>query len=324
MNINIKNQNSTRSIKKHQKGVSLIELMIAMVVGLFLLAGVVTNFISTTNADVKRDAVSEMDANAQLIFGVLRHSISHAGYASIENARIEKGFFTDSDGNPDQNVTCRNGIKRDVFTPQRNRRTRDISTRDMLTVVSLADNPCRAGLTSCPDPDDVNPNANFYTDCTGGGADRNARTVSCSTDETVGMENPEEAIIYSTFRLIKNTSSVNNRVFLCDGSRGLTQPISTDVEAIQYLYGVRDSSDQISYRTANQIENADQWGMVVSVQVGILLRSSNLNVLDSPSHKKEYNLLKTNVKIADDDLRRLFRIYTTTINLENADKGALL
>ena len=35
-----------------------------MVVGLFLLAGVVTNFIGTKDADVKRDAVGEMDANA--------------------------------------------------------------------------------------------------------------------------------------------------------------------------------------------------------------------------------------------------------------------
>lgn len=320
----IKINTAKQTSKYAQTGVSLVELMISMVVGLFLLAGVVTNFISTSNADKKRDAVSEMDANAHVILNTLRQTISHAGYASIENKRIPKGFYTASDGNLDSSVTCRNGMQRDIFTPNFARRTRDISTRDMLTVVSLADNPCKAGLASCPDVADVNPNAYFYTDCSGGGALRDARTVSCSTDENVGMTDPEEAVIYSTFRLIKNVSSVNDRVFYCDGSRGGTQPISHDVEAIQYLYGVREDTGNTSYRTANQVENADQWGMVVSVQVGLLMRSSNQNVLDAPSDKTQYNLLKTRVNIANKDLRRLFRVYTTTINLENVDKGALL
>jgi len=57
--------------------------------------------------------------------------------------------------------------------------------------------------------------------------------------------------------------------------------------------------------------------MVASVQVGLLMRSSKQYVLDQKSTKKRYNILNQWVDIADADLRRLFKVYTTTINLEN-------
>ena len=38
---------------------------------------------------------------------------------------------------------------------------------------------------------------------------------------------------------------------------------------------------------------------------------------------KEYYLLKRKVEISNSDLSRLFRIYTTTINLENLNKAPL-
>lgn len=73
----------------HQSGsgVSLVELMISMVVGLFLLAGVVTNFIGTKDADRTRDAVSEMDANASAAFSILRPVIAHAGYPLMRSSQ---------------------------------------------------------------------------------------------------------------------------------------------------------------------------------------------------------------------------------------------
>ncbi len=325
MKMNIINTQNNKTLRlNRQSGLSLIELMISMVVGLFLLAGVVTNFISTKDADVRRVAVGEMDANAAAVFNILRSTISHAGYSSIENITIDKPFFTSSDGSV-ANPSCRDGSKRDFWTPRVNRRTRDSATRDFLTVISLADNPCIAGKASCPPGSgDENPDALVYTDCTGGGATRDSRTVSCSTDLDVGMNDPTQARIYSSFWLLKNTSSPEDRTLYCDGSRGGRQPIVNDVEAIQYLYGITNAAGSTTYRTANQIEAADQWGMVASVRVGLLMRSSNPNVLDQPSTKKRYNLLKTNINIANADLKRLFRVYTTTINLENKNTGALL
>ena len=302
---------------KKQTGMSLVELLISMVVGLFLLAGVVGNFISNKTADVKRDAVSEMDANAAEALRVLRGAIAHAGYRSIENTRLEDdtAFFTGTTNVA--NEACRGGINRDTSQVKANKRTRDGSNKDFLTVISLADNP----LDSAGNP---NPNALVYSDCTGGGATRDAQAVACSTDPNVGMPDPMQAKIYNSFWLRRNTSSSEDRTLYCSGNRSNAQPIVKDVESIQYLYGVKNATGGTTFRNATQVTNADQWPLVASVQVGLLMRSSNQFVLDEKSGKKTYYVLDRKVTIADSDLRRLFRIYTTTINLENQNEGELL
>jgi len=306
-----KNLKHTKSlIERNQKGMSLVELLISMVVGLFLLAGVVSNFISNKTADVKRDAVSEMDANAAEAFRVLRGVIGHAGYQSIENTRLEPEMPFHIDNVAVPNIACRGGIERDVWSVPGNKRTRDGSNKDFLTVLYLADNPF-------DDAGAINPNALVYTDCTGGGAQRDPRTVACSTDPEVGMLNPPDAKIYNSFWLRRNTSSGEDRTLYCGGSRGGTQPIVKDVESIQYLYGVRDDFGSITFRTATQVRAANQWPMVTSIQVGLLMRSSNKLVLDQESNKTSYNVLDKKIDINSGDLRRLFRVYTTTINMAN-------
>lgn len=305
------------SSNKNQLGLSLIELLISMVVGLFLLAGVVTNFISTNKTDLKRVAVTEMDDNAAQALETIRKVVAHAGYPSIENTPMETAFYSTN-----ANIAspkCANNEDRDKYTMKGNRRTRDGGARDFLMVLSLADNPCLPGATSCTGVGNanINPSALVYTDCTGGGGARDAHAVACSTDPDLGIEDSRQARLYSAFWLQRNISSPEDRTLYCDGSRGGRQPIANNVEAIQYLYGVRDDNDRTNYRKANDVEAAGQWAMVTSIQVGLLMRSSNQFVLDKPSTKTRYNVLNQNVNIAVADRRRLFRTYVTTINLEN-------
>ena len=307
---------------KHQAGVSLVELMISMVVGLFLLVGVVSNFISTKSADVKRDAVSEMDANAAEAFRVLRKSISHTGYRSIENINLENDMAFHIENTNVASMACDTGINRDLATVTAKMRTRDGDTKDFISVISLADNPCLSGSgPTC----EINPNALVYSDCTGGGAERTEHAIACSTSPDFGMLNPADAKIYNSFWLIKNVKSPADRTLYCGGNRANNQPIVNNVETIQYLYGVKNDAGSITFRTATQVTAAvpNQWPMVVSVQVGLLMRSSNPNVLDKASSKTTYNVLNQNITIAASDLKRLFRVYTTTINLENRNSGSL-
>ena len=137
------------------------------------------------------------------------------------------------------------------------------------------------------------------------------------------MPNPSDAKIYNSFWLTKNTSSANDRTLYCGGSRSNPMPIVNDVESIQYLYGLMNDAGSITFRKANQLSDLE-WPMVVSVQVGLLMRSSHQYVLGSDSSKTRYNILNQNVSIAQADRRRLFRVYTTTINIRNRQTDALL
>ncbi len=308
-----------------QKGISLIELLVSVTLGAFLLTGVVTNLIGTKASDKTRAAINEMDANARMAIGALRQTILHAGYMSMNNIRLETAFYSEKDGTL-TNPTCSDGSSRDYLTPTQNKRTRD-GTRDFITVVTLADNPCGKNasgdkLTTCPNDADANPNALIYYDCVGGGAKRDtARVTRCSTDPDIGMTDPTQAKIYSSFWL--QGSGENSGTLYCQGSRGGAQPLVDDMESIQFLYGVKNSDDSISYRNATSVNSSDLWGNVTSVQVAILMRSST-NILTENSDKTKYNLLDKEITIPDNRLRRLFRVYTTTINLENRNKGALL
>lgn len=70
-------------IKKQQRrqgGLSLVELMIAMVLGLLLLAGVVEIFLSSRASYRLTDALSEVQSNGRFAVGFITHNARMAGY----------------------------------------------------------------------------------------------------------------------------------------------------------------------------------------------------------------------------------------------------
>ena len=81
-----------------QNGLSLIELLVSMMIGLFLLGGLVTNLISSSKVDKNREAVRELDSNAQVAMDSIRQAVSHAGYPSTNNIYLDKAFNTEEDG----------------------------------------------------------------------------------------------------------------------------------------------------------------------------------------------------------------------------------
>lgn len=64
---------------KHQQGLSLMELLVASAIGLFLIGGVYQTFSSTRQAIVLLQAEAEMQESARFAFSVLSASIKKAG-----------------------------------------------------------------------------------------------------------------------------------------------------------------------------------------------------------------------------------------------------
>ena len=65
-----------------QRGISLIELMIAMVVSLVLVAGISTVYMSSKRNYQARDQLSLMDESARIALNALTKHLEHAGYAT--------------------------------------------------------------------------------------------------------------------------------------------------------------------------------------------------------------------------------------------------
>lgn len=89
----MKIMNKNNKYKMNQAGLSLIELMIAMLVGIFLLAGITSSYVSSKNASVKRNQVSVLEDNGRLALEIISRSLEHSGYMSDGGAIVP--FTTD-------------------------------------------------------------------------------------------------------------------------------------------------------------------------------------------------------------------------------------
>tara|TARA_R110001592_G_scaffold52511_7_gene160663 strand:+ start:1314 stop:2336 length:1023 start_codon:yes stop_codon:yes gene_type:complete len=69
-----------------QRGLSLIELMIAMVLGLLLMSGVVSIFLSAKQGYVNQDATSQLQENARFALEMMTREIRMVGYGGCSDA----------------------------------------------------------------------------------------------------------------------------------------------------------------------------------------------------------------------------------------------
>lgn len=63
-----------------QRGFSIVELMVAMLISLFLIAGVVSVYLSTTESSRVSRGLRTMQENARFAFSTLRNNLQMAGY----------------------------------------------------------------------------------------------------------------------------------------------------------------------------------------------------------------------------------------------------
>lgn len=278
--------NSFVSFNK-QTGLSLIELMVAVTIGLFLLSGIATSYITSIKSNSNRDQASMLEDNGRLALEVITRSLEHAGYANgryIENRFVEnkKDITEEACGTSFKNVKDRT-----IFPDPP---TLDDIAGDTITSVYYGDHL-------------------LNTDCSG-----EPLVLDCH----LGSGNPDEsARIYNSYYLDK-TDPDNS--LMCAGSRqNKAQVVAEGIENIQYLYGVDSGSavgnDLKQDRFINATELFDQGlqDRVVSIQVAVLVRS--LLPVNTKAEKKTYLLLDQEFESPNDRYRR--EVFTTTVRLRN-------
>ncbi len=281
---------------KNIKGYSLVEMMIASVLGILLIGAAMTSYLSNKSTSEVRNTNSDIESNARIALLTLTKAIEHAGYPSVHVHTIDKPFYTKSDGLK----TVPKCIKGDSFSTQQaassiynsNKTTRDSGKRDQVSVLYMPDNP-------------NHPDAIFWKDCGGSYAD-GTQAKLCSAD-TLGGQG-RKAAVYNSFFI------TNNNEFKCTTSRNKTHPIANGIEYIQYLYGVRKSNTTI-YKNATNVEADNDWGNVISVQVGMLVK--NTEKINKEKESISYALLDKVITTNDKHIRK---IYTKTIYLKNRDR----
>lgn len=267
--------------KKTQLGISLIELLIAMTIGVFLLTGIASSYISSKKTSIERDQMSLLEDNGRIALETLTKVIQHTGYSSGDKSLLP--FITQTADVA--SVACTDGsqsvVNTGIFTADRIVKDGAASDSDSIGVIFYGDN-------------------NLFRDCVGG-----ELPAACRA-------NPSK--VYNSFY-------VSNGNLECVGSRvNKAHVVAEGVENIQFLYGVDTTADNLvdRYMTATDLAlaaagNATIWKSIISVQIAILVRSSKPVKLSAES--RSYTLLDQLVTSANDKFKR--EVFTTTIRLRN-------
>ncbi len=267
-----------------EAGFSLIELLIAMFIGLFLLVGITSSYVSSKKSSIARDQYSILEDNGRLALEVMAKTIQHTGYSSNKGVLLQDKFLTTAVASEG----CGGG-QQSVANPAifpANSMTDNVQG-DSIGVVYLGDN-------------------SITRDCSGGVIENNCKADSAIISATSGS-----ARIYNTFYLDYGSYELR-----CAGSRrNDVETIAEGVENIQFLYGIDVDGDL--QHTADRYVNASNIGtlgkQVVNVQIAILVRSER--EIKDTSEALTYTLLDTVVTAPND--RRLRAVFSTTINLRN-------
>lgn len=274
---------SKKKLKKNVKGLSLIELLVAMVIGMFILSGLATAFISSKHNNINRNEQSKLEDNGKFALEIISKYVQHTGYSSGKKF-LQPYFITGSTDTTPQTCPKNGSAENNILSGSSIPASANGTTSDTLGIMYHGD---------------AN---NIFTDCMD-----NALPEDCRLDNAIAST--RASLIYNSFFVDTSTNTLR-----CSGSRSNnSQIISEGIENIQFLYGVKavGNSNVGKIVNASQI-TADEWNNVISVYVALLVRSDK--PMKSQDEAITYTLLDKKITYTDRYERKVFQ---TTIPVRN-------
>ncbi len=326
---------SSRLHRHYSRGLSMIELMVSLVIGLIVMIAIVSAYLGSAGASRMAEAQGRMNEDAQAALTILTQQLRMAG-----NNPKQTNYPSAAPGDPlplsDRNPVFPAGsyILRGC----------DGTFSNIAGATPAADIPaliCATGTNALPDSIAIRYEAEkFNTVPTSGGAATDCLGQSLTTvtgthpvwDAATAAVNPAAPITYTVAenRFYIGTSTVIKSPSLyCKGNGGVNpQPLVENVEDMQFVYGTAPSTATTlsvgGYLSAANIlsdsglaalaDDPSRWSKVMTVRICVLVRSELPVVSDAAS--AQYIQCDGTLNTSPPDLR-LRRAYTTTVVLRN-------
>ena len=272
---------------RFQRGLSLIELMVALAVGMLLIAGFLQIFLSVRSTYATNEASSRVQENGRFALDFLASHARMAGYRDPKH--IDRPL--------------------PIMPPSGNGCTFSGSNSAFCTLN-------RGAITDADEGEETSDRIAFTYqpplidgkrwDCAGTEVEDDDNTI-INVFTTRATATSSELVCRS---IISNkTNPLSNTIELVDG-----------IDAIQFQYGLihrppnSENSSRLSVRqyvTANQVTN---WEDVVALRIAVLANS--VTPLSPPPPDKEFYLLDAGPYTFSDGKMR--QVFTTTVYLRNS------
>jgi len=270
---------------KKTKGFTLIELMVSILIGLFLLAGLVQIFFASKQTYRLGDGLSRLQENGRFAQYEINRMVRLAGYKPDPTVLDNQVFLADS------------------------------SFALGSTGLPLVGEQVIMGVDDHSGSDDIIPGTDVLTVRYMGTSDN--KTTDCA-----GIAVTATITSLNTF-YVKDGNSLFCTA-KTGSSAEATQELISGIEDLQFLYGVDSSGDDVvdQYMDADSVTSSTNWPNVISVRVGLLVNTIN-DVL-TEQDTKPHDVIPVSATIAgnpitaNDRLRR--QVFSSTVQLRNKTK----
>jgi type IV pilus assembly protein PilW len=337
----MKNMSPIKQIRS--SGFTLIEMMIALTVGLFVLGALVAVLSSAGRSTKSNDQTSEMQSNGRYALNVILRDVQHAGQSGLTPSATllsaqQNGFFNIASG-----VSATNDCDSSNFAlrleqpvagsdnsnpysatciPSANYSTGDILVvryADMQNLIAV--NPATATT-----PPAFSVTNDIFL--------RSSYAVSTlfkngTAPYQIGTGPMQDQLLKTyVYYISPNTTGADGipalyRLNLTAGNMNTTELVASGIENLQVQYGVVDASGNTQYVDASAMtswpsKTFPSWTQVKSVRVWLLARNSDSKGSGGYSNQTSYQMGNVNfvptVGTSDKFRRQLFM---TTISLRN-------
>jgi type IV pilus assembly protein PilW len=272
------------SPKNRQHGYTLVELMISVVIGLFIIAGVFQIYLSSRAASNLQDRMSNVQENGRFALFFLQRSLRKAGFP--KSSALNPFTSTPSD------LTC-------PIAP-----TPGDCPANLATATAVA-----TTTATCNGPSATTASDQFAV-CYQGTTDCLGQAIASG--------------VVTDFFYIDTDATTGVSRLMCRGSGNATaQPLVDGVQNMQVQYGIDiDGSGYANqYVRANEVTN---WGAVVATRVSLLVSTNSNSetasgtvIGDTASDAQSYQILETTLPSTYLSSGIRGRVYTTTVELRN-------
>lgn len=327
--------------KQNTEGRSLVEVLIALTIGMALLIGITSTFLANKQIFRVTDDKSRLDEEGRLALSLMAFHVRMAGYGTLLSA--SESFTNETAGNivtpaTNTNFADKSGVAMNAI--------RGCANGFSDTGVDVSVLTCAAGTTSdaflvryVVDQRTVTANGALATDCLG------ANVVLSPAIPPFGKNKGSAAFYLIENRFYTQINAVTGVPELyCRGNGGTPpgtnftaagQPIAENVEQMKITYGLSDKPvvqaktpvEQFVtvYATASTMLPAvivagemvpGDWERVISARICLVVRSANDNVVTTPQTYRDCN---DNSVVATD--HRLRGVFSSTVTIRNRSVG---
>ena len=309
---------------RHDRGLTLIELMVSLVIGLILMIAVVSTYVGASGAGRASEAQGRMNEDAQAALGILTQQLRMAG-----NNPKRANYTTAAPRNPVYGAGTY--IVRGC----------DGKFSDVTTAATIQALTCAAGGGTSADSIAISYEADsFNTVATSGGAATDCLGDSLPVVTSAPQPQVWDGAVVGPPATVITYTVADNRFYIatpaastspslyCKGNGNVNpQPLVENVEDLQLMYGTAKSTGA-TLEVAGYLSAADivadanlslladdvRWSKVVTVRICVVMRSAVPVVTDSVSAR--YTKCDGTLNTSPPDLR-LRRAYSTTVVLRN-------